>query len=51
VTCARKPALDDRQDDVLLKGGANDEASKAFLAFLKRPEARQIIESFGYSLE
>jgi molybdate transport system substrate-binding protein len=36
---------------VLLKTGANSEASKAFLAFLKSPEARAIIESFGYSLE
>ena len=39
------------QDAVLLKRGANDEASKAFLAFLKGREARAIIESFGYSLE
>jgi molybdate transport system substrate-binding protein len=40
-----------RQDAVLLKRGANDEASKAFLAFLKGPEAREIIERFGYSIE
>jgi len=40
-----------RQDAVLLKRGANDEASKAFLAFLKGPEARAIILSFGYTLE
>jgi molybdate transport system substrate-binding protein len=39
------------QDAVLLKRGADDEASKAFMAFLKGPEARAIIESFGYSLE
>jgi len=39
-----------RQDAVLLKRGANDEASKAFLAFLKGPEARAIIESFGYTI-
>jgi molybdate transport system substrate-binding protein len=39
-----------RQDAVLLKTGANSEASKAFLAFLKGPEARAIIEQFGYSL-
>ena len=32
------------QDAVLLKTGANSEASKAFLAFLKSPEARAIIE-------
>jgi molybdate transport system substrate-binding protein len=40
-----------RQDAVLLKRGANDEASKAFMAFLKEPEVRTIIESFGYSIE
>ncbi len=40
-----------RQDAVLLKDGANDEASKAFLAFLKGPEAHAIIERFGYALE
>ena len=37
-----------RQDAVLLKKGGDDEASKAFLAFLKGPEARVIIERFGY---
>ena len=40
-----------RQDAVLLKTGAADDASKAFLAFLKGPEARAIIEKYGYSLE
>jgi molybdate transport system substrate-binding protein len=40
-----------RQDAVLLKKGANDEASKAFLEFLKGPEARAIIEKFGYGLD
>jgi molybdate transport system substrate-binding protein len=40
-----------RQDAVLLKKGADDEAAKAFLAFLKGPEARAIIEKFGYALE
>jgi molybdate transport system substrate-binding protein len=40
-----------RQDAVLLKRGANDEASKAFLALLKGPEARAIVERFGYSVE
>jgi molybdate transport system substrate-binding protein len=39
-----------RQDAVLLKTGANNEAAKAFLAFLKGPEARAIIEQFGYGL-
>jgi molybdate transport system substrate-binding protein len=40
-----------RQDAVLLKTGAKDEASKDFLAFLKGPDARAIIERFGYALE
>jgi molybdate transport system substrate-binding protein len=40
-----------RQDAVLLKKGENDEASKAFLAFLKGPEASAVIEGFGYSVE
>jgi molybdate transport system substrate-binding protein len=40
-----------RQDAVLLKKGEQDEASIAFLAFLKGPEARAIIEKFGYRLE
>ena len=40
-----------RQDAVLLKKGENDEVSKAFLEFLKGPEARAVIEKFGYSLE
>src|SRR5271163_3549338 len=39
-----------RQDAVLLRTGANSEASKAFLAFLQGPEAKAIIEQFGYAL-
>jgi molybdate transport system substrate-binding protein len=39
-----------RQDAVLLKTGADSDASKAFLDFLKGPEARAIIERFGYAL-
>jgi molybdate transport system substrate-binding protein len=39
-----------RQDAVLLKTGENDEASKAFLAFLKGPEAHAVVERYGYSL-
>jgi molybdate transport system substrate-binding protein len=39
------------QDAVLLKNGANDEASKAFLAFLKGPESRAVTERFGYGLK
>jgi molybdate transport system substrate-binding protein len=40
-----------RQDAVLLKKGENDEASKAFLQFLRGPEARAIIEKFGYGIK
>jgi molybdate transport system substrate-binding protein len=40
-----------RQDAVLLKTGADSEASKAFLEFLKGPDARAIIERFGYALK
>ena len=40
-----------RQDAVLLKKGVDSEASKAFVAFLKGPEARAIILKFGYVLE
>lgn len=36
------------QDAVLLKTGANSEAARAFLAFLKGPEARKVIEKYGY---
>jgi molybdate transport system substrate-binding protein len=40
-----------RQDAVLLKPGENNAAAKAFLAFLKGPEAKAIIERFGYVAE
>ena len=43
-----KPIL---QDAVLLKKGADSAPAKAFLAFLKSPEARAIIEKYGYGLE
>lgn len=36
------------QDAVLLKTGANNPAAKAFLTYLREPEARKVIESFGY---
>jgi len=36
------------QDAVLLKPGAGSDAAKAFLAFLKGPEARRVIETYGY---
>jgi len=39
-----------RQDGVLLKSGAENEAAKAFVAFLKSPEARAIIAAAGYAL-
>lgn len=38
------------QDAVLLKKGEPNEAAKAFLVFLKGPEARAIIEKFGYDV-
>ena len=37
-----------RQDAVLLRSGADSEAAKAFLAFMKGPEAAKVIEKFGY---
>jgi molybdate transport system substrate-binding protein len=40
-----------RQDAVLLKTGADDATAKAFVAFLKSPGARAIIEKYGYGLE
>jgi molybdate transport system substrate-binding protein len=40
-----------RQDAVLLGAGADSEAAQAFLDFLKGPEAREVIESYGYALD
>lgn len=37
-----------RQDAVLLKDGAGNEAARAFVAFLKGPEAAAVIERYGY---
>jgi molybdate transport system substrate-binding protein len=37
-----------KQDAVLLKKGADSEAAKAFLEFLRGPEAAPIIARFGY---
>jgi len=37
------------QQAVLLKTGADNPAAKAFLAFLKGPQARAIIEKYGYA--
>lgn len=38
------------QDAVLLKTGANNDAAKAFITFLKGPEARKVIEKYGYGV-
>ena len=40
-----------RQDAVLLKKGADNAAATAFFAFLKGPEARAIIEKYGYAVD
>ena len=40
-----------KQDAVLLKKGAGNEAATAFMAFLKGPEARAIIEKYGYAFD
>ena len=37
-----------RQDAVLLKKGADNDAARAFMAFLKSPEAVKVIEKYGY---
>jgi len=37
------------QQAVLLDPGKDDQAAKAFLAFLKGPEARRVIQRFGYA--
>lgn len=37
-----------KQDAVLTKAGENSAAAKAFLAFLKGPEASAVIEKYGY---
>lgn len=40
-----------RQDAVLLVKGADNEAAIAFMTFLKGPEARAIIEKYGYEFD
>ena len=40
-----------RQDAVLLKSGASNEAATGFIAFLRGPEARVIIQKYGYVLD
>lgn len=39
------------QNAVLLKTGAGNAAAKAALAFLKGPEARAVIEKYGYGID
>ena len=38
------------QDAVLLQSGADDEAARAFMAYLQGPQARAIIEHYGYGV-
>lgn len=38
------------QQAVLLKAGAGDPAAQAFMTFLKGPEARKIIKTYGYEV-
>jgi len=40
-----------KQDAVLLKTGAEDAAAKAYLDFLKSPEALEIIKKYGYEIK
>lgn len=40
-----------RQDAVLLKSGAGNGAASAFITFLRGPEARAVIEKYGYVLD
>jgi molybdate transport system substrate-binding protein len=40
-----------RQDAVLLRAGARNAAAIAFLAFLRTPEARAVIDRYGYGIE
>jgi molybdate transport system substrate-binding protein len=40
-----------KQDAVLLKKGASNAAAVAFMAFLKSPQARAIIEKYGYGFD
>jgi molybdate transport system substrate-binding protein len=39
-----------RQDAVLLKAGADDAVARTFLEFLDGPEARTVIQSYGYEV-
>jgi molybdate transport system substrate-binding protein len=48
VPAASHAAID--QQAVLLRAGANDPAAKAFMTFLKGPEARTIVRKYGYEV-
>lgn len=39
-----------KQDAVLLKKGEQNAAAKDFIEFLKGPEARAVIEKYGYGV-
>jgi molybdate transport system substrate-binding protein len=39
-----------RQDAVLLKTGANNEAAKALMKLLQSPDIKTLIRSYGYDL-
>lgn len=39
-----------RQDAILLSRAASNETARAFLAFLRSPEAQGVIERFGYAI-
>lgn len=40
-----------KQDAILLNAGVESAAARGFLEFLKSPEARALIESYGYAVE
>jgi molybdate transport system substrate-binding protein len=40
-----------RQDAVLLKTGNDNEAAKSFMRFLRGPDARAVIEKYGYAID
>ena len=40
-----------RQDAILLNAGSKNGAAIAFIAFLKTPDARAVIERYGYGIE
>jgi molybdate transport system substrate-binding protein len=40
-----------RQDAVLLSAGSKNDAAMAFMKFLRTPEARAVIEGYGYGID